>query len=465
MRPLASDPAATAPSASCLSRGARLALLAAFALAASVTPARAVAPPLPGAGPLAPDEVWVTLGSEVFELVRRDLPVRADGALPPRIAASGDVLLTRLPAAWLDPLAEAIHRELGHCGGFVVHPSLEAGLAEIDRLERGVVASESPAAPSFAVGQPSWVASIAGAVSEAEILGTMTALSTQFTNRYHAHATGNAAASWIRDLWLGYAAAASRPEVVVELVAHTNTPQPSVVLTLPGTTLPDEVVILGGHEDSTVSGCSSNPDCVAPGADDDGSGIATISEAIRALLASGFQPQRTIQIMAYAAEEVGLVGSGELAQDYLDAGTNVVAVLQQDMTGYYGSIEDVAFISDYTNAGLNAFLVDLLETYQPGLLWTSTACNYGCSDHASWHTRGFPAAFAFESRFGQHSPYIHSANDTVANLGSGAAHAAKFARLAAAYLTETTLLVPGTLLADGFERGTTSAWTANVQEP
>lgn len=442
---------------------APLALVLAGALAAVAAPAPAHSRQRAGADPLAPGEVWVTLGRDAFEVARRHLPARADGAPPPRLAESGDVLLTRLPEAWLDRLAEGVHRELGHCGGFVVHPSLEAGLEEIDRLTRGVDGAESPEAPSFAIGQASWVATIAGAVTEAEILDTMTALSTQFVNRYHAHAPGSAAAAWIRDRWSAYAA--GRPEVAVDLVAHAGTPQPSVVLTLPGTTFPDQVVVLGGHQDSTVSGCSGNPACVAPGADDDGSGIATISEAIRVLLASGFQPQRTIQIMAYAAEEIGLVGSTALAQSYLVAGTNVVAVLQQDMTGYYGSPEDVAFVSDYTDAGLTAFLADLLETYQPGLLWTSTACGYGCSDHAPWHTRGYPAAFAFESRFGQHNPSIHTADDTVATLGSSAAHAAKFARLAAAYLAETTLLAPGTLLADGFERGTTSAWSAQVQEP
>ncbi|MCB1008294.1 MAG: M20/M25/M40 family metallo-hydrolase [Acidobacteria bacterium] len=462
MSRLARTQATTAPDDRHVSKGARFALLAVLVFVASVAPGHA------GAGPASPDEVWVTLERDAFDLSRRALPVRADGASPPRLAESGDVLLTRLPEAWLEPLAEAIHRELGHRGGFVVHPTLEAGREEIERLERARLfpeAWETPRTPAFAVGQPSWVAATAGAVGEAEILDTMTALSTEFVNRYHAHATGSSAAAWIRDLWSGYATAAGRPEVVVELVAHATTPQPSVVLTLPGTTFPDQIVILGGHEDSTVSGCSVNPSCVAPGADDNASGIATISEAIRVLLASGLQPQRTIQVMAYAAEEVGLRGSAAIAQAYLDAGTNVVAVLQQDMTGYYGSAEDVVFISDYTNADLTAFLADLVETYQPGLLWTTTECNYGCSDHASWHTRGYPASFAFESRFGEHDPYIHSADDTVANLGSSAAHAAKFARLSAAYLAETTLLHPDTLLADGFERGTLSAWTALVQEP
>src|SRR5690606_7435874 len=98
--------------------------------------------------------------------------------------------------------------------------------------------------------------------------------------------------------------------VTVEFFQHPGiTPQPSVILTIPGSTLPDEIVILGGHQDSTRSGCSSNANCVAPGADDDASGIAVLTEVIRVALANDFAPQRTVQFMAYAAEEVGLVGS------------------------------------------------------------------------------------------------------------------------------------------------------------
>ena len=105
------------------------------------------------------------------------------------------------------------------------------------------------------------------------------------------------AANWIRGLWAGYAA--SRPEVTVELFSHGGiTPQPSIILTLPGTTLAGEVVILGGHQDSIRSGCSSLPGCIAPGADDDASGIATLSEVIRVAMAADFRPQRTVHFIA-----------------------------------------------------------------------------------------------------------------------------------------------------------------------
>lgn len=415
-----------------------------------------------GPSPAVGEWVWITLGEDAFASAERVMAQVPPFALLERVGEERGVVLTRLPNAAIPLLAERIHEELRRCGGFVVHASRAEADAEMARL---AAPERAPEALPFAIDRPDWVVPLATAVDESQILATITALSTNFTNRYHLHPSGTASAHWIRDLWAGYAAA--RPEVTVALWEHpvAVTPQPSVVLTIPGTTLPDEVVILGGHQDSTRSGCSTNPACVAPGADDDASGIATLSEVIRVVLDSSFQPQRTVQFMAYAAEEVGLRGSGAIAQAYLDAGSQVVAVFQQDMTGYKGSAEDIALISDFTDPELNAFTGGLLSAYQPELLWTTTACNYGCSDHASWNTRGFRASFAFESRFGQHNGAIHGANDTVATLGGSAAHAAKFARLAVAFAVEASLdLVPG-IFADDFESGDSSAWTMTASEP
>ena len=37
-----------------------------------------------------------------------------------------------------------------------------------------------------------------------------------------------------------------------------------------------------------------------------------------------------------------------------------------------------------------------------------TACGYACSDHASAQLHGYPAAMTFESKFGDHSRFIHT---------------------------------------------------------
>jgi leucyl aminopeptidase len=404
-----------------------------------------------GAPEPTPRAVWITLGSDAFATASRMQPL-------PRLAEVDGVLLTLLPGDRIDELSERIHRELRRCGGFVAHESLAEAQEELARV---AARRERPQGGlPFEIDQPEWVGQLAGAVSEAQILATITALSTNFPNRYHLHHPIHHSADWIRDQWAGFAG--GRPEVTVQLYSHgAITPQPSVVLTIPGTTRADEYVILGGHQDSTRSGCSisSNPNCDAPGADDDASGIAVLSEVIRVALAAGFRPERTVQFMAYAAEEVGLDGSTDIAADYLAAGTDVVAVLQQDMTGYHGSTQDVGIITDHTDAGLNQFVRDLVDVYQPGLSWVNTACGYACSDHAPWDSRGFRASFAFEAQIGEDNPFIHSSDDTLATLGNSAAHAAKFARLAAAFLVETSV---DALFRDDFETGDTTRWSDTI---
>ena len=74
----------------------------------------------------------------------------------------------------------------------------------------------------------------------------------------------------------------------------------SVVATLRGTEFPDEYVVLGGHFD-----CFS----AATGGVDDGSGFAPAMEAIRLIQAAGGRPKRSVVVILFAAEEIGLVGS------------------------------------------------------------------------------------------------------------------------------------------------------------
>ena len=232
----------------------------------------------------------------------------------------------------------------------------------------------------------------------------------------------------------------------MESFRHTGfvTQQPSVILTVQGTALPSEVVVLGAHQDSTIGGGCG----LSPGADDDASGVASLSEVLRVAFALGYRPERTVKFMAYAAEEVGLLGSSEIAAKFQQQGTDVVGVFQLDMTNYKGSSSDIYLINDHTNAAQNTFVGDLIDVYLTGVTRGTTVCQYACSDHASWHSRGYAASFPFEAYFQpfppnpQYNPFIHTPNDTLAKSGNNANHALKFSKLAAAYMAE---LAKGTL--------------------
>ncbi len=74
----------------------------------------------------------------------------------------------------------------------------------------------------------------------------------------------------------------------------------NVIGIIPGTTYPDEYVIMGGHLDAFD---------VATGGVDDGSGATPAMEAARLIMKAGGKPNRTILVILWAGEEFGLLGS------------------------------------------------------------------------------------------------------------------------------------------------------------
>ncbi len=74
----------------------------------------------------------------------------------------------------------------------------------------------------------------------------------------------------------------------------------NVIGEIPGTDLPDEVVMIGGHLDSWHT---------ATGASDNAAGVSVALEAMRILKAIGAEPRRTIRIALWESEELGHKGS------------------------------------------------------------------------------------------------------------------------------------------------------------
>ena len=348
-----------------------------------------------------------------------------------------DILVTNndLSIAYLHPeAAHELHQKiLSHGPGYLMHPSKEAAIQKLNSIDK-----QSRAVTAFTIDQQTYVNRLIDQVSQPDIEEVILALEA-FGTRYHTSTQANQSANYVKQKWESIIAAYGRQnDVSVRLVNHNNTPMKSVVVTINGTQTPNEYVIIGGHLDSTVM---SQNKSVAPGADDDASGIATITEALRVLLANNFQPNRTVEIMAYAAEEIGLVGSNEIATSYRNQGKNVTAYVQFDMTNFKGSYEDVYLATDsFISNNLNLYLIELMEEYNSTgnhqFSYGRTRCNYGCSDHYSWAMNNFPAAFPFEASFDDSNPHIHTQNDTFSLVGD-ASHSVKFAKLAIEFLVET----------------------------
>ena len=371
------------------------------------------------------DFLYVTIGSDAVGGANKSLSTGKE------IATSDGISVLKIHKNEVLKLSTMMHDQFNRCGGFVAHESLEEAQTVLSNSFTRKFSKSMPFL-SYKIDQHDIVEPLVAQTSEYSIRAVIEKLSS-FRNRYYKSQTGVDSQAWLKGKWsqLGE----GRSDVKVEYFNHQKWPQPSVVMTIEGNSLKDEIVVIGGHADS-IAGFWGRERAHAPGADDNASGIATVTEVIRLAMETGYTPERTIKFMAYAAEEVGLLGSKEIANSYKKAGKNVVGVLQLDMTNHKGTDDlDIVFMSDYTNDAQNKFLAKLIDTYVK-VPWGWSQCGYGCSDHASWHNAGFPASIPFESTMGDINGKIHTKHDTIEQSGGNADHAEKFAKLAVAFMVE-----------------------------
>ncbi|KAK7033700.1 hypothetical protein VNI00_012700 [Paramarasmius palmivorus] len=231
--------------------------------------------------------------------------------------------------------------------------------------------------------------------------------------------------------------ATGRADITVTQFKHNFAQSTSSVITRIAGSASGPVTIVGAHLDSINM---ANPvNGRAPGADDDGTGTVNLIEAFRALVAAGFKPSTPgpLEFHWYAAEEVGLLGSHDIATSYKNTGVQVKAMVQFDMTGYFkpSTPEVISLITDNIDAGLNAFLKLVIAAYNTIPADPSDdPCGYACSDHASWNSVGYPAAFPFEANFvaENYNPNIHTDHDTTGVAGFSWTHSLEFVKLAVA---------------------------------
>ncbi|KAL8834128.1 MAG: hypothetical protein Q9170_003902 [Blastenia crenularia] len=116
-----------------------------------------------------------------------------------------------------------------------------------------------------------------------------------------------------------------------------------IVATLKGSVDPGRHYVVSGHYDSR---CSDPNDYTsdAPGADDDGSGVAISMELARIMATR--RPAATIVFAVVAGEEQNLYGSRFLAQTYKNASVNVQGMFTNDIAG--SSTADDGFKDPYT---------------------------------------------------------------------------------------------------------------------
>ena len=113
-----------------------------------------------------------------------------------------------------------------------------------------------------------------------------------------------------------------------------NIPVPTtitnVIATLKGTASPERFYVITGHLDSRVTDVLNFTDD-APGADDDGSGVAVALELARLFATRQFPG--TLVFATVAGEEQGLYGSAHMAAQMKAAGNDVQGMFSNDIVG------------------------------------------------------------------------------------------------------------------------------------
>lgn len=158
-------------------------------------------------------------------------------------------------------------------------------------------------------------------------------------------------------------------------------PQHNVIADIPGSTWPEQFVIVSGHLDSWDG---------ASGAVDNGTGVATTMEAARLLMATGARPQRTIRFALWGGEEQGLFGSSAYVQAHEHEMSAISAVFVHDQgTNYLSGLsitpEMLPQMASATQAvqrfaGEMSFSLELVDSLRSGP-----------SDHAPFIAAGVPA--------------------------------------------------------------------------
>ncbi|NPV85634.1 MAG: Zn-dependent exopeptidase M28 [Anaerolineae bacterium] len=199
----------------------------------------------------------------------------------------------------------------------------------------------------------------------------------------------------------------------------------NLIVTLPGAIRPEEVIVLSAHLDSTTVR-EGNPFEYAPGADDNGSGVATLMEAVRIYRAYYFA--RTIRVIWFTGEEQGAVGSHAYLSDH--PMENVLGVINLDMFAYDHNGDRCLELHVGKLAAsdvLGRCFVDMAEVYGYDFRYDYLIDQAtDRSDHAAFWKKDVGAILVLENLIEQNipggcgiadgNPYYHKPGDTLTNL-------------------------------------------------
>ncbi len=186
-------------------------------------------------------------------------------------------------------------------------------------------------------------------------------------------------------------------------------------------------IVVGAHYDHLGTGSvySLAPGLtgqVHPGADDNASGTSGVLELAHVLSRRGEPPDHSILFIAFAGEELGLLGSSYYAGHPICSPDQTFAMVNLDMIGRVA--KNRLYVG---GAGTSPHFRELVEAANRtvGFELNYSVSGYGASDHTAFTLRSVPVLFFFS---GLHADY-HKPTDTWEKID--AADGARVVELAA----------------------------------
>lgn len=213
-----------------------------------------------------------------------------------------------------------------------------------------------------------------------------------------------------------------RGEVAIEPI---ESPVRNVVGLIPGKgPQADEIIVLGAHYDHL--GIRNKGDLnfdpkrdISNGADDNASGTALVMTMAR-VYTEGAAPNRSILLILFTGEELGLLGSSHFAKNPTVELSKCIAMLNFDMVGRLR--DDRLEVGGQRTGDFEDMVARHAENY--GLKIRDGGGGRGPSDHTNFYNKKIPVLFFFT---GIHRQYHKPDDDTPLVNSDGAIRIARYA--------------------------------------
>jgi len=179
----------------------------------------------------------------------------------------------------------------------------------------------------------------------------------------------------------------------------------------------DAVFIICAHYDTITDPYILNQGNYSPGANDDGSGVASILAIAKTM--SKYSFNHTVKFIAFSGEEIGLYGSLDYARKAYDKNENIVMVINLDTIGRTGvekSGEKVKLYVPDRSIWFRDFSINISEQYKEHVdLDIHPVPNFPGCDHSPFLSYGYDGVMFVQYEPGNFT-IMHTPEDTIEKI-------------------------------------------------